>query len=105
MQDAFAGAAELIAAHGWPTGETIRLAKGRGCSACYDSGYKGRLPIHELLQADDGLRGLMARDPSREDLAAFVKRSGHRSLFADGLRRVLEGRTTVEEVSRVIHSG
>ncbi|MDQ6681441.1 MAG: Flp pilus assembly complex ATPase component TadA [Pseudomonadota bacterium] len=97
--------AELVAAHGWSQAESIRLVKGRGCTACYDSGYKGRLGIHELLQADDSLRALMARDPSRDDLAAFVKRSGHRSLFDDGLRRVLEGGTTVEEVGRVIHAG
>jgi type IV pilus assembly protein PilB len=95
---------ELVATYGWNPAETIRLVKGRGCGACYDSGYKGRLGIHELLRSDDALRALMARNPSRDDLAAFVKRSGYRSLFEDGLQRVLEGRTTIEEVARVIHS-
>lgn len=96
---------DVAAAHGWDASEPIRLVKGRGCAACYDSGYKGRLAIHELLQSDEELQRLIVRSPSRDDLAAFFRNRGGGSLFDDGLQRVLEGRTTLEEVSRVIHAG
>ena len=46
----------------------------------------------------------MVRSPSRDELAAYFKNAGTRSLFEDGLQRVLEGRTTLEEVSRVVHA-
>ena len=95
---------DLAATYGWDQGEPIRLVKGRGCASCYDSGYKGRLGIHELLQSDEALQRLMVRSPSRDELAAFFKHAGSRSLFEDGLQRVLEGRTTLEEVSRVVHA-
>ena len=95
---------DLAVTYGWDQSEPIRLVKGRGCASCYDSGYKGRLGIHELLQSDEALQRLMVRSPSRDELAAFFKHAGSRSLFEDGLQRVLEGRTTLEEVSRVVHA-
>ena len=68
------------------------------------SGYKGRLGVHELLPGDDALQRLMARSPSRDELTAFCKSSGHATLFDDGLQRVLDGRTTLEEVARAVQA-
>ena len=93
---------ELVAAQGWPEG--VRLAKGRGCPACYDSGYRGRMGIHEIIESTDELRRLMIKNPSKDELQAFAKAGGFVSLFEDGMLRVLEGSTSLEEVSRVIHS-
>ena len=95
---------EIVAAHGWDPAATIKLARGRGCPACYDSGHKGRFAIHELLQADSALSRLIAKGASRDELQAHVKNIGHKDLVANGLERVLEERTTPEEVARVIHS-
>jgi type IV pilus assembly protein PilB len=95
---------ELAARHGWVGDQPVRLVKGRGCVACYDSGYKGRLGLHELLRGDEALQRLMTRNPSRDELMAYCKGSGQPTLFDDGLQRVLEGRTTIEEVSRAIHA-
>ena len=95
---------ELAARYGWATEPPVRLVKGRGCAACYDSGYKGRLGVHELLPGDDALQRLMARSPSRDELTQFCKRSGHATLFDDGLQRVLDGRTTLEEVARAVQA-
>jgi type II secretory ATPase GspE/PulE/Tfp pilus assembly ATPase PilB-like protein len=50
------------------------------------------------------LERVMIRNPSKEDLQAFIRKSGHKSLYQDGMQRVLEGRTTLEEVARVIHA-
>ncbi len=93
---------ELTAAHGWPA--TVRLAKGRGCPACLDSGYRGRMGIYEILESTEDLQRLMIKGPTKDELQALVKASGYKTLFEDGLKRVIEGRTTLQEVSRVIHA-
>lgn len=96
-------APEVAAAHGWREAN-IRLSKGRGCPACYDSGYKGRLAIHEVLEIDDRLRKLMISSPNREDLEGGIHQHGYKTLYSDGMDRALKGITTLEEVARVIHA-
>lgn len=86
----------------WPDG--TRLTKGKGCPACYDSGYRGRLGIHEIIETSDGLQQLMAKNPTKAELQAFTAAEGYATLFDDGVQRALDGRTTIEEVSRVIHA-
>jgi type IV pilus assembly protein PilB len=93
---------ELLERFQWPQGTLI--SKGRGCSSCYDSGYRGRLAIHEIIEASESLQSLMAKAPGKEALTSFMKAEKYPTLFDDGLRRVLEGRTTVEEIYRVIHA-
>jgi type IV pilus assembly protein PilB len=92
----------LVAAHGLPA--QARLSKGRGCPACYDSGYRGRTAIHEIVECTEDLQRLMVKNPTRDELQAFAKEAFTSTLFADGLQRVIEGRTTLEEISRVIHA-
>src|SRR6266511_3754313 len=92
----------VAAAYGLP--KDARLTKGRGCPACYDSGYRGRMGIHEIVESTEDLQRLMIKNPSKDQLQAFAKTAVSSTLFSDGLQRVLEGRTTLEEVSRVIHA-
>lgn len=93
---------ELVEKYKWPEG--TRLTRGKGCPACYDSGYRGRLGIHEILESTDGLQQLMAKNPTKKELQAFTAAEGYQTLFDDGMKRALEGRTTIEEVARVIHA-
>ena len=93
----------LAQTHGLPP--QARLSKGRGCPACYDSGYRGRMAIHEIVECTEDLQALMMKNPTREELQAFAKAGLSSTLFSDGLHRVLEGRTTLDEVTRVIHAG
>jgi type IV pilus assembly protein PilB len=93
---------ELSKKYNWP--ESTRLTKGKGCPACYDSGYRGRLGIHEVIESSDGLQQLMAKNPSKAELLAFTAAEGYATLFDDGIKRALEGKTTLEEVARVIHA-
>ena len=93
---------DLAAAHGWS--DSVRLVRGRGCGECFDSGYRGRMGIYEILESTEALQRLMLKNPSKDDLQSFVKASGHKTLFDDGLGRVVEGRTTLEEVARVIQA-
>jgi type IV pilus assembly protein PilB len=80
-----------------------RLVQGRGCESCYDSGYKGRVPIHELLVCDSATQRLMVESPSRDDLSAYLAETGVRTLRDAGIDRALEGVTTLEEAARVVN--
>jgi len=73
-----------------------------GCERCAHQGYKGRLAIMELLKMNAELDELVARRASVRELRAAAAASGFRSLVDDGMRRVLEGATTLDEVSRVV---
>jgi type IV pilus assembly protein PilB len=92
----------VIETYGWQDRGKVRLARGRGCSNCYDSGYKGRMGIHEALDTSPDLQNMIMSNPGRDDLTAFMQDHGMVSLFHDGMERVLEGRTTIDEVSRSI---
>ena len=92
---------ELCEQLGLDSGGDIRLAKGKGCDDCYDSGFKGRMGIHEILKTDGSLQKMIISNPSRDELSDYLAERNFRNLFKDGLDRALERRTTIEEVSRV----
>ena len=89
---------------GWDSKQPLRLARGRGCKECYDSGYRGRIAIHETLETDAELQRLIVSNPSRDELSAFMAGRKISTLFDDGLDRVRRQLTTIEEVGRVISS-
>lgn len=77
--------------------------RGKGCSACNNTGYRGRLGIFELVDVTDTIKKLIAAP--KFDLDAIWKearRAGSRTMFEDGLDKVQLGLTTIEEVMRVI---
>jgi type IV pilus assembly protein PilB len=80
----------------------IRLARGKGCSACYDSGFKGRTGIHELLVMDEKLRSIILNDPTVDALRGHLRENKFEGLKALGFEKVLQGLTTIEEARRVI---
>ena len=94
---------ELASQYGWNDDKQVRLARGRGCNECYDSGYKGRMGIHEILSADEELQRLVTSNPSRDELAKYLQENNIKTLLHDGLEHVREGETTIEEISRVIN--
>ena len=94
---------EILQRYGWENRKNIKLVQGRGCGECYDSGYKGRMGIHEVLEADSELQTLITGNPSRDELEHYMQATKHKSLFDDGMERVAGGYTTIEEVSRVIN--
>jgi len=79
---------------------TVSLVKGRGCSVCFDSGFKGRTAIHEILKMDDSLRALILTNPTIDVLQRHLRAQGHRTLRDAGMATVLEGLTTIEEITR-----
>jgi type II secretory ATPase GspE/PulE/Tfp pilus assembly ATPase PilB-like protein len=77
------------------------FARSRGCSQCYESGYRGRTGIYELFESTSPLRDLINSDASLDQL-----RASHRgpTLFSEGMRLAEAGMTSLEEVGRVAMS-
>jgi type II secretory ATPase GspE/PulE/Tfp pilus assembly ATPase PilB-like protein len=78
------------------------LQRARGCPQCDFRGYRGRVAIMEILPFDASLDELVARRASAGELRAAARTRGHRSLAEDGLRRVLDGSTSLAELARVV---
>jgi type IV pilus assembly protein PilB len=78
----------------------IPLAKGRGCSECYDSGFKGRTGIHEIIAMNDGLRALILTNPTIDVIQRYLKEQEHKTLRDAGFLKVMAGITTIEEITR-----
>jgi general secretion pathway protein E len=87
---------ELLAELGKPT----TLYRPHGCPACGDTGYRGRTGIYELLEVNETLRTMIHAQDSEQQVRDYATRHGMSSLRDDGLRWVMAGQTSVEEVIR-----
>jgi len=76
--------------------------RARGCDACEHQGYRGRLALLELLRFDAGIDEFVSRGATTRELSEAARARGFRPLAQDGVRRVLEGLTSLAEVSRVV---
>jgi len=77
------------------------FVKGRGCGACQGTGFRGRTGIFELMLLSQKLRELTFNQAPTEDLRRTAISEGMRTLYQDGIDKVLRGVTTLEEVMRV----
>ncbi len=75
--------------------------KGAGCSACQNTGYKGRLGIFEMIEMGNELRELAFKRAPTIELRKAARAGGMRTLVQDGILKVFKGTTTAEEVSRI----
>jgi len=82
-------------------GEAAQLYHGVGCDYCRNSGYVGRVGIYEMLIVDDTFRDMINKDSSVSNMRRVFHESKQPSLFEDGLEKVKQGLTTIEEVLRV----
>ena len=92
---------EMLQELGCEEDKQIRLSRGKGCSDCYDSGFKGRTGIYELFEMDTGLQSLILANPSIDILQEYLRKNGHGTLNSLGYKKVLERITIIEEVKRV----
>ena len=83
-----------------PSTETIYRAT--GCPQCHHKGYKGRMALMEILFMDSDLDELVARRATLRELRNAALEKGFHTLADDGIRHVLEGSTSLAEVSRVV---
>ncbi len=79
----------------------IKLARTKGCAACNFTGYKGRVGIFEFFLNDPEMESFILKSPSISDLRKKTKEKGMLSMREDGLIKVLNGITTIEEVNRI----
>jgi type II secretory ATPase GspE/PulE/Tfp pilus assembly ATPase PilB-like protein len=82
--------------------ENITIYRAAGCDACHHQGYSGRQAIMEILKMDSEMDDLIARRASIRDLKNNALERGFRPLAQDGIRRILQGVTSIAEVSRVV---
>lgn len=85
-----------------PPGATI--FKAVGCPSCSQTGYAGRTVIHELLMVDDEVRALIVKQADAGSIKKSAVKKGMITLREDGIRKVLEGITTIDELMRATHS-
>jgi type IV pilus assembly protein PilB len=86
------------------TGDTRRsFHKGEGCQQCFDTGFRGRRGVYEILMVTREMRNLIAQDLDVERLRECQRREGHRTLLEEGIRLAEEGKTSPEEVARVAY--
>ena len=88
--------------HGLPVDPVPTLYRGEGCKQCNFTGYRGRTAIFELVEIDDKLRTMIHDGTSEQQLENYA-RSRSPSIYHDGMRRILAGDTSLEEVLRVTH--
>jgi len=81
--------------------QSIKCYKGRGCSQCNNSGYKGRIALYEILTLKDELKEMILEGASADELKKTAIRLGMRTLRVSGLAKIKSGVTTVEEIVRV----
>ena len=79
----------------------LKLWKCSGCSACGDSGYKGRVALHELLIGSDELKRTIQRKAPIDDVRRVATEGGMITLLQDGVRKVLAGLTDLKQVLAV----
>lgn len=76
--------------------------QGAGCPRCNNTGYKGRLGIYEIFLMTDEYRQLIGTNYKESEIQSIAKANGMRSLLEDGLEKIRQGLTTMEEILRVV---
>jgi len=94
---------EIFAKHGLDP-ESSRMMRGRGCGACNQMGYKGRMGIYELFEATESIRQMIVHRAQEHELKEAAIANGMTFLYEDGLRKVYNGVTSYEELLRVTTS-
>lgn len=81
------------------------LYRGKGCTNCNHSGYKGRAAIHEILPIYKDIKSMIMKDATSDEIADFARKEhGVQSLWDDCMRLVMSGVTTVDEMVKVAFS-
>lgn len=83
----------------------VKFYHGRGCEACRQTGYRGRIGIYELMRVSEELAEMIVRRAPLSELKEAARANGMHTLQEDGLRKAKDGLTTVEEVMRVVFTG
>jgi len=81
-----------------------KLYEGAGCGECSGTGYRGRIAIHEIVVMTKGMKALLERKASEEEMRQLASKEGTQMLAQSAEELVLEGITTVKEMNKVTYS-
>ena len=95
---------ELAAKGGFTLPLDAQFYQGSGCDACNGLGFRGRTGLYELLELSHALREAFLNGAREDEMLSIAVHEGMHTLFADGIRKAIEGITTVDEVLRVTMS-
>lgn len=84
-------------------GDNRDFFMGKGCSVCADTGYRGRMGIYEILEMNDFVREALMRRADAGEIKKIAIKNGMTTLLEDGFKKAIAGRTTIEEILRVVH--
>jgi len=84
-------------------GKRLRLFKGSGCDECGKSGFRGRTVVAEVMELNQEMRDLIAKQASQEMIEEVAIENGMTTMLEDGLDKVFNGNTTLEELFRVLN--
>jgi type IV pilus assembly protein PilB len=79
----------------------IKIYKGKGCSACNNTGYKGRIALYEVMTLKEELKEMILEGGSADEIKKTALRLGMKTLRVSGLEKIKSGQTTIDEVARV----
>ncbi len=85
--------------------EPLMLWKGEGCAHCNYTGYKGRMAIHEVMPIFPEMRSLIIGNATGNEIFAMARQKGAKNMREDGIIKVMEGKTTIDELIRVSYGG
>jgi type II secretory ATPase GspE/PulE/Tfp pilus assembly ATPase PilB-like protein len=85
------------------SGEEVNFYRGRGCDHCKQTGYRGRSGIYELMAMTDRTRSLTLQRASSNEIRKVAQEEDMKTLQDDGLQKVVQGQTTIEEMLRVVY--
>ena len=88
--------------YGLSVDQPINLVRGRGCEVCNGTGYKGRVGLFEAIITDDLIEDLLNKKPSEQEVRKVAEKQGLLNMAEDGIVKVLDGTTTLEEVRKVV---
>lgn len=88
--------------HGLPDySDSLRLMKKTGCEMCVGTGYRGRIALHELLVGSPAVNRSIKKNVSVEDLRELAMKEGLRTLKMDGIQKVFQGITDLQQILKV----
>jgi len=81
--------------------ENFKIPRTKGCKKCADTGYRGRIGIYEAFKVDDEIQSYVLGSPTVPGIKEIVKKKGMLTLYQDGLIKIAQGITTLDELKRV----
>ena len=86
---------------GIPYNDDFRLHRGRGCDLCNQSGFKGRVALHELFRNSEDIKNMIQSRAKTSEMQRLAAKSGMTTLLQDGIHKVLAGTTTFKQIRSV----